>query len=195
MYFLYLFFFFSSRRRHTRFSRDWSSDVCSSDLPDAEPADVRAASVEHEDALVVHPERIGERRVAPQLDAVGAQPPLEAAVELERAEPVDEDAAGDAAAAREDRPPDALRGIALAHPHELGDVDGLARAADLRVERVEDGAVIHELELVPLPDRDADLALEQHVERHLVRESQHPPRELRAPDPAGEVPAERPQHD
>src|SRR2546422_7823279 len=27
-----LFFFFSSRRRHTRCSRDWSSDVCSSDL-------------------------------------------------------------------------------------------------------------------------------------------------------------------
>src|SRR5687768_12293500 len=26
-----LFFFFSSRRRHTRCSRDWSSDVCSSD--------------------------------------------------------------------------------------------------------------------------------------------------------------------
>src|SRR5690606_39328067 len=29
-------FFFSSRRRHTRFSRDWSSDVCSSDLADAD---------------------------------------------------------------------------------------------------------------------------------------------------------------
>src|SRR2546429_3722458 len=27
-----LFFFFSSRRRHTRCSRDWNSDVCSSDL-------------------------------------------------------------------------------------------------------------------------------------------------------------------
>src|SRR5882762_8165127 len=27
------FFFFSSRRRHTRFKCDWSSDVCSSDLP------------------------------------------------------------------------------------------------------------------------------------------------------------------
>src|SRR5690606_39370498 len=27
-----IIFFFSSRRRHTRFSRDWSSDVCSSDL-------------------------------------------------------------------------------------------------------------------------------------------------------------------
>src|SRR2546422_896800 len=27
-----VFFFFSSRRRHTRCSRDWSSDVCSSDL-------------------------------------------------------------------------------------------------------------------------------------------------------------------
>src|SRR6266702_7141206 len=28
-------FFFSSRRRHTRWPRDWSSDVCSSDLADA----------------------------------------------------------------------------------------------------------------------------------------------------------------
>src|SRR5256886_5091983 len=27
------YFFFSSRRRHTRFDCDWSSDVCSSDLP------------------------------------------------------------------------------------------------------------------------------------------------------------------
>src|SRR5436305_5738478 len=30
---LAFFFFFSSRRRHTRCGRDWSSDVCSSDLP------------------------------------------------------------------------------------------------------------------------------------------------------------------
>src|SRR6266542_6539674 len=30
-----VFFFFSSRRRHTRCYRDWSSDVCSSDLPDS----------------------------------------------------------------------------------------------------------------------------------------------------------------
>src|SRR5207249_2472235 len=30
--FFFLFFFFSSRRRHTRSKRDWSSDVCSSDL-------------------------------------------------------------------------------------------------------------------------------------------------------------------
>src|SRR5438477_13095455 len=28
-----LLFFFSSRRRHTRLTCDWSSDVCSSDLP------------------------------------------------------------------------------------------------------------------------------------------------------------------
>src|SRR5437870_9235634 len=28
----WFFFFFSSRRRHTRWPRDWSSDVCSSDL-------------------------------------------------------------------------------------------------------------------------------------------------------------------
>src|SRR5256884_6892633 len=33
--FCVFFFFFSSRRRHTRCSRDWSSDVCSSDLVSA----------------------------------------------------------------------------------------------------------------------------------------------------------------
>src|SRR5215210_8341030 len=30
--FKFIFFFFSSRRRHTRYIGDWSSDVCSSDL-------------------------------------------------------------------------------------------------------------------------------------------------------------------
>src|SRR6266403_5188350 len=35
------FFFFSSRRRHTRSLRDWSSDVCSSDLRVQQSADVR----------------------------------------------------------------------------------------------------------------------------------------------------------
>src|SRR3712207_4905071 len=39
------FFFFSSRRRHTRYWRDWSSDVCSSDL-DA-PISVIAADLDH----------------------------------------------------------------------------------------------------------------------------------------------------
>src|SRR5256886_6325764 len=32
VYIVCMFFFFSSRRRHTRFDCDWSSDVCSSDL-------------------------------------------------------------------------------------------------------------------------------------------------------------------
>src|SRR5947209_13883618 len=35
--YIYYFFFVSSRRRHTRYWRDWSSDVCSSDL---EPLDL-----------------------------------------------------------------------------------------------------------------------------------------------------------
>src|SRR6266511_4814216 len=35
---LFLSFFFSIRRRHTIFSRDWSSDVCSSDLPTGRPS-------------------------------------------------------------------------------------------------------------------------------------------------------------
>src|SRR3712207_7602455 len=32
VYIVHALFFFSSRRRHTRYWRDWSSDVCSSDL-------------------------------------------------------------------------------------------------------------------------------------------------------------------
>src|SRR5256884_6912638 len=36
-------FFFSSRRRHTRCSRDWSSDVCSSDLRHGPMVDLGAA--------------------------------------------------------------------------------------------------------------------------------------------------------
>src|SRR2546422_7816092 len=37
VFWFFFFFFFSSRRRHTRCSRDWSSDVCSSDLAFREP--------------------------------------------------------------------------------------------------------------------------------------------------------------
>src|SRR5207253_8123165 len=38
-------FFFSSRRRHTRWPRDWSSDVCSSDLAASGPATLGIAEV------------------------------------------------------------------------------------------------------------------------------------------------------
>src|SRR5690606_40552868 len=38
----------SSRRRHTRFSRDWSSDVCSSDLVDWAPAPLPRMTQERE---------------------------------------------------------------------------------------------------------------------------------------------------
>src|SRR5690606_40704301 len=46
-------FFFSSRRRHTRFSRDWSSDVCSSDLRDPWSPAVVKLSIDFE-----HPSRV-----------------------------------------------------------------------------------------------------------------------------------------
>src|SRR5690242_21250596 len=44
MFCLFLFFFFSSRRRHTRLTCDWSSDVCSSDL--LEPHGVLPGAIE-----------------------------------------------------------------------------------------------------------------------------------------------------
>src|SRR2546422_3256844 len=54
-----LFFFFSSRRRHTRCSRDWSSDVCSSDL--ARAGAVGMARERREKTEEQHP----HRRVCP----------------------------------------------------------------------------------------------------------------------------------
>src|SRR3712207_410879 len=40
-----VFFFFSSRRRHTRYWRDWSSDVCSSDLSHVQATTARLRQV------------------------------------------------------------------------------------------------------------------------------------------------------
>src|SRR2546430_12549637 len=55
---MHVFFFFSSRRRHTRFDCDWSSDVCSSDL----------------DVDVTYFERVGQRLLAADLAPELAQP-------------------------------------------------------------------------------------------------------------------------
>src|SRR2546422_2980281 len=45
---VFFFFFFSSRRRHTRCSRDWSSDVCSSDLGGEGPGPPRGRARPHD---------------------------------------------------------------------------------------------------------------------------------------------------
>src|SRR5256884_8307494 len=62
---LLLSFFFASRRRHTRCSRDWSSDVCSSDLSTARRA------VDPNDANPLYAAilrgRGGDRRVSPPI--------------------------------------------------------------------------------------------------------------------------------
>src|SRR2546421_6468922 len=72
-----LFFFFSSRRRHTRSDRDWSSDVCSSDLlvlravaagEFVKAAGVGAAAVEHL-VVVLKDERNPNRRAV--VEALG----------------------------------------------------------------------------------------------------------------------------
>src|SRR5690349_22958161 len=55
------FFFFSSRRRHTRSLRDWSSDVCSSDLGTA-PSLKKKKERHPEEALAA--QRIAEDMVA-----------------------------------------------------------------------------------------------------------------------------------
>src|SRR2546429_9004752 len=48
-----MFFFFSSRRRHTRCSRDWSSDVCSSDLLETSARSIRNRGCFHKCSILL----------------------------------------------------------------------------------------------------------------------------------------------
>src|SRR6266403_2750351 len=99
MYVQYFSFFFSSRRRHTRSLRDWSSDVCSSDLCYVLRLDVPVPDV-------------GAQHVAPlavsgPLVPLGADRPLQAKPRGTRGVPEDADgvARGRAAVAPQE-PPD-----------------------------------------------------------------------------------------
>src|SRR5262245_65054924 len=72
LFLLSIFFFFSSRRRHTRCLSDWSSDVCSSDLGDAFTATFTAcvaAGRSPEDAL--RAAAINAASVVGQIDTQG----------------------------------------------------------------------------------------------------------------------------
>src|SRR2546430_4776933 len=70
-----VFFFFSSRRRHTRFDCDWSSDVCSSDLLTIDVVEVGTvveAVKEHRiDVTIVGPEAPLAAGLADALRAAG----------------------------------------------------------------------------------------------------------------------------
>src|SRR5690606_31668791 len=71
-------FFFSSRRRHTRFSRDWSSDVCSSDLIIEKGKDALETPVDPKTIKPVMPKEepappVEDGKAAPVLLPLGAQ--------------------------------------------------------------------------------------------------------------------------
>src|SRR5256886_3076992 len=66
----FVVFFFSSRRRHTRFDCDWSSDVCSSDLGD-ELIDLARIRVDY-DLYVLKDKSELAMRVAAALHTAGA---------------------------------------------------------------------------------------------------------------------------
>src|SRR2546430_4026129 len=76
---LVFFFFFSSRRRHTRFDCDWSSDVCSSDLP------INKNSAESYTLSVVGDVPYGDKKVAafPSfIDFINADPKVDIVVHV-----------------------------------------------------------------------------------------------------------------
>src|SRR2546427_8527616 len=85
---LFLFFFFSSRRRHTRFDCDWSSDVCSSDLN--EPGERAVIDSIVNAFLVAHPEvvfTISAGNDGPGLSTVGLPGSADLAVSVGAALP------------------------------------------------------------------------------------------------------------
>src|SRR6266487_4171171 len=85
---IHMCFFFSSRRRHTRWTGDWSSDVCSSDLEDSKVAgillsgwDGYSPQVRREvlEALLARPDR-----VSALMDAIEANKVLPGQLESAR---------------------------------------------------------------------------------------------------------------
>src|SRR3712207_8054900 len=61
--FIFIVFFFSSRRRHTRYWRDWSSDVCSSDLGVLDRGRTPSSSAADDPAPSAGYSATGERRL------------------------------------------------------------------------------------------------------------------------------------
>src|SRR5438874_6181286 len=74
-FFYFFFFFFSSRRRHTRSLRDWSSDVCSSDLladrVGSPPRSASCSSCADTTRVLPRSTRSEERRVGKSVDLGG----------------------------------------------------------------------------------------------------------------------------
>src|SRR5258707_15328499 len=98
-------FFFSSRRRHTRYWRDWSSDVCSSDLL------LRAVALPQDRGLVG-----AHRQVA--VDAVSA------GVERAVLEPADRGVAGEAGVLDLGVGLDPVQALAVLAPEGVGVAGG-----------------------------------------------------------------------
>src|SRR5256884_6444608 len=111
-------FFFSSRRRHTRCSRDWSSDVCSSDLVTEKLVHVDIQEVRADRAITVrvavHPvgEAVGVRDTKGILNLVMHEVEV-STLPTNIPERIDADvsnlAIGDVLTVRDLRPPDGVR--------------------------------------------------------------------------------------
>src|SRR5205085_8625115 len=80
LFVFFLVFFFSSRRRHTRFDCDWSSDVCSSDLARVDALEGLAAPVDdHPPAWPVRGRVTARRKRGVAVAAFRPGPVVEAA--------------------------------------------------------------------------------------------------------------------
>src|SRR3989449_10515955 len=143
------FFFFSSRRRHTRCSRDWSSDVCSSDLEVSDevenlvPHELVTVAKPVQDTALAHADGVLQRCAASQAVLAHQAEILQEAVRAGGGELLDEHALARRAGERlgadrgmvvVERVADAERlggddldpAPTAAHPDRVGDLDGPA---------------------------------------------------------------------
>src|SRR5215213_9528480 len=140
-----VFFFFSSRRRHTRLVSDWSSDVCSSDL-DAEGSEQWLARVSREVEQRVHLRHRHPLGAGAELDDLVSRlhVPLLEHAEVEARAVVGDEQGGNPRVVHAD--PDAVTGDAGLADLEDGGADPVAVAdADLVVTEPVDREVLAEL--------------------------------------------------
>src|SRR5256885_11814901 len=185
----WLFFFFSSRRRHTRLQGDWSSDVCSSDLDGVrEPARRGLPGLRHPRL-----EGDGVDREGLAAQARERRPGVGERVDTD-AEPRDAVAAGDADQAEEQDDEDA-EGVEVLQEAEVDNDD----EADEDLEEQDELALGDQVRLAGLVDELGDLShrlvhgkvLELAEDHQPEDEAEHadaePEREQRAAADAADV--------
>ena len=133
------FFFFSSRRRHTRLVRDWSSDVCSSDLAMLQAQIEEMAEVDESQFLTSYVSPDDEEQGLPEMEGLDTATVAEVA-------------------------PVAAAAITPVAESDVEEPDAVAAAPEVEAPAVEPVAEVVEPEALVEPEPEAEAAAEESSE-------------------------------